>query len=293
VVLLVQHSLTNLFLVKLPPVILHNGFRDHMILENLCKKVYFPTRSFSKGEVTLVNGLLFYLLDAYSKENDSDLSSSDSATYSELCEKNFCDGIQDYECLVTPSLENIQCLMMGVSHHPPLLTTAHLTFFEQAMKAQADARPTLCWTLVSTGARLCQSLGYHREAEVARGSPELADSKRHVFWMLYMIDKIMSLNLGRASSFPDYDIDVEIFAINRDTRFCAWDQVLIAFIELCKLQGQMYDELYSARARRQLPEIRSRIIEERASSLFAWHLGLKKVRIAFAVIIDMNADLVD
>lgn len=153
------------------------------------------------------------------------------------------------------------------------------------MKAQADARPALCWTIVSTGARLCQSLGYHREAEVARGPPELADAKRHVFWMLYMIDKIMSLNLGRASSFPHYDIDVEIFVLNRDLSFCAWDKVLVAFIELCKLQGQMYDELYSARARRQSPEIRSRIIDERASSLFAWHVGLKRVKPTFHIVI--------
>jgi len=145
------------------------------------------------------------------------------------------------------------------------------------MKAQADARPALCWTLVSSGARLCQSLGYHRESEVSRGPPELANSKRHVFWMLYMIDKIMSLNLGRASSFPDYDIDVEVFALNQDPRFYAWDKVLVAFIELCKLQGQMYDELYSARARRQSHDIRARIIEERASGLYAWHIGLKEV----------------
>ena len=145
------------------------------------------------------------------------------------------------------------------------------------MKAQSDARPALCWTLVSTSARLCQSLGYHRESEVSRSPPELADAKRHVFWMLYMIDKIMSLNLGRASSFPDYDIDVEIFTLNMDPRYCAWDKVLVAFIELCKLQGQMYDELYSARARRQSQDIRARIIEERASSLFAWHAGLKNV----------------
>ncbi|TVY31773.1 putative transcriptional regulatory protein [Lachnellula subtilissima] len=245
--------------VKLPPVILHNGFRDHMMLENLCKKVYFPARPSSKGEVTLMNGLLFYLLDAYSQEDQADLSSSDCATYAKLCEKNFCDGIQDYECLVTPTLENIQCLMMG------------------AMKAQGDARPSLCWTLVSTGARLCQSLGYHRESEVARGPPDLADAKRHVFWMLYMIDKVMSLNLGRASSFPDYDIDVEVFSPNPNPRFWAWDKVLMSFIELCKLQGQMYDELYSARARCQPPEMRSRLIQERSASLFAWHVSLKKI----------------
>jgi hypothetical protein len=102
--------------VKLPAVILHNGFRDHIMLENLCKKVYFPTRPCSTGEITLLNGLLFYLLDAYSQENSPDLSSSECAAYAKLCEKNFCDGILEYECLVTPTLENIQCLMMGGSH---------------------------------------------------------------------------------------------------------------------------------------------------------------------------------
>jgi hypothetical protein len=108
--------------------------------------------------------------------------------------------------------------------------------------------------------------------------------------MLYMIDKIMSLNLGRASSFPDYDIDVEIFALNQDLRFCAWDKVLVAFIELCRLQGQIYDELYSARARRELPEVRARIIEQRASSLFTWHVGLKKVTSLSEITVSINVD---
>lgn len=92
-----------------------------------------------------------------------------------------------------------------------------------------------------------------------------------------MIDKIMSLNIGRASSFPDHDIDVEVFSPNPDPKFSAWDKVLVAFIELCRLQGQMYDELYSARARRQPPELRSRLIQERSTSLFAWRVKLKEV----------------
>lgn len=93
-----------------------------------------------------------------------------------------------------------------------------------------------------------------------------------------MLDKIMSLNLGRASSFPDYDIDVEIFQPNPDVKFWAWDKVLIAFVELCKLQGQMYDELYSARARGESPETRSNLIQERSASLDSWYADFKKVR---------------
>lgn len=145
------------------------------------------------------------------------------------------------------------------------------------MKAQSDSLPTLCWTLVSTSARLCQSLGYHREASVSLSSSAVSSAKRHVFWMLYMIDKIMSLNLGRASSFPDYDIDVEVFEPSTDERFRAWDEVLIGFIGLCKLQGRMYDELYSARARRKSESVRRGVVDERAKSLDDWHRELKSV----------------
>lgn len=63
-----------------------------------------------------MNGLLSFVFAEYSINVDSSLSSSDCAMYAKLCEKNFIVGVQDYECLVTPSLENIQCLMIGVSY---------------------------------------------------------------------------------------------------------------------------------------------------------------------------------
>lgn len=148
----------------------------------------------------------------------------------------------------------------------------------QAMKAQEDARPYLCWTFVSMGARLCQILGYHREVVVARDPPNLADAKRHVFWMLYMMDKNLSLNLGWTSSFPDYDIDTNVFSPSSDPRFRPWDHTMIAFIELSRLQSQLYDKLYSVRARREPPEVRSQVIEELAEMYSSWHLTFKEVR---------------
>jgi hypothetical protein len=145
------------------------------------------------------------------------------------------------------------------------------------MKAQEESRPSLCWTFVSAGARLCQILGYHREAVVARDPPMLAEVKRHAFWMLYMMDKTMSLNLGRISCFPDYDIDVNMFSESLDTRFRPWDQAFLAFIEFSKLQGRIYDQLYSSGAQQQQPEARSRTVEELCSKFSAWHVKFKEV----------------
>lgn len=94
---------------------IHSAQRDHAILENLCTKVYFPIKQYSKGELTLMNGLLAFVFAEYANAPDTTLSSSDCIKYAKLCEQNFIAGLQDYECLVIPTLENIQCLMIGVS----------------------------------------------------------------------------------------------------------------------------------------------------------------------------------
>ncbi|KAL2072672.1 hypothetical protein VTL71DRAFT_12015 [Oculimacula yallundae] len=220
---------------QIPLVILHSGLRDESLLEELCKKVYFPTRHVSKGEITLMNGLLFYVFGEYGMEGG--VPNTSYLTYAKMCEKNFVAGLQDYDCLVTPSLENIQSLLLG------------------ALKAQEDSRPALCWAFVSTAARLCQTLGYHREAVVSRDPPKLAEAKRQVFWMLYMIDKTLSLNLGHTSNFPSHDIDVNMYSPSDDLKTAPWNRVMIAFAEFSKLQGRLYDELYSVRARRERGDI--------------------------------------
>lgn len=99
--------------VRIPLVVLHMGLREQSSLEDLCKKIYFPTEPVSKGETTLLNGLLFYVFAEYCQ--DADAIASNYPIYMQLCEKNFVTGLQDYECLVTPTLENIQALLLGVS----------------------------------------------------------------------------------------------------------------------------------------------------------------------------------
>ncbi|KAK0119300.1 hypothetical protein ONS95_008147 [Cadophora gregata] len=242
---------------RIPLVILHSGLRDDSLLEELCKKIYFPTKHVSKGEITLMNGLLFYVFAEYCMEDGP--SNTLYPTYAKLCEKNFVAGLQDYGCLVTPTLENIQSLLLG------------------ALKAQEDSRPALCWTFVSTGARLCQILGYHREAVIARDPPKLAEAKRHVFWMLYMIDKTLSLNLGHTSNFPSHDIDVNMYSPSENPKVAPWNRVMILFAEFSKLQGRLYDELYSVRARREMADARARTIEELVTCFYKWHAEFKQI----------------
>lgn len=92
-----------------------------------------------------------------------------------------------------------------------------------------------------------------------------------------MIDKTLSLNLGHTSNFPSHDIDVNMYSPSTDPKVAPWNRVMIAFAEFSKLQGRLYEELYSVRARRELPQVRSRTIEDLSSSFYAWHASFRQV----------------
>lgn len=76
-------------------------------------------------------------------------------------------------------------------------------------------KPSLCYVMMSTAAGLCQNLGYHRYSTMKDDSEDERNAKIHVFWMIYMFDKTMSLRLGRASIIQDFDIELPFLGDGR------------------------------------------------------------------------------
>jgi hypothetical protein len=116
---------------------------------------------------------------------------------------------------------------------------------------------------------MCLTLGLHRKSSVKSDTHDIAEAKRHVFWMLYTFDKNVSLNLGRASNFQDYDIDAEYFAASKDPRQRPWDIFCLTTFDFAQIQGQVYDRLYSASALQVPPEERRTTIDELAQKLLS------------------------
>lgn len=77
----------------------------------------------------------------------------------------------------------------------------------------------------------------------------------------------MSLSLGRASSFNDWDIDVKMFQISKDPAIRPWGMGAVIFIELARIQGQMYEQLYSISASSQSSTERLKVIDVLSRSL--------------------------
>lgn len=116
---------------------------------------------------------------------------------------------------------------------------------------------------------MCHTLGFHRRSSLAHEDQESADIKRHMFWQLYMLDKNLSLNLGRGSNFPDSDIDAEFYTPSSNPAQRPWDLMALDTIMFARLQGQVYDKLYSASAIDSSVEERSRAVDELSSQVNA------------------------
>lgn len=120
-------------------------------------------------------------------------------------------------------------------------------------------------------------LGYHRSVTYQNQKADVAANICRLFWTVYLLDKNMSLLLGRASCIQDYDIDVPYPACTGDLVTRAWDEGWIAFLSLGRLQGQIYDRVYSAAALKLAPEVRIHSINELAQELHQWHQQLYQV----------------
>lgn len=128
---------------------------------------------------------------------------------------------------------------------------------------------------------MCHTLGYHRRSTLIHEDVATADIKRHIFWQLYMLDKNLSLNLGRSSNFQDSDIDAEFFTPDTNPTQRPWDMMTLATIVFAKVQGQVYDKLYSASAFSSSPIDRSTAISELSTQVLALRDQLVSVSLRF------------
>lgn len=119
---------------------------------------------------------------------------------------------------------------------------AHLTV--QAVYAIEISKPSFAWTLISTAAQLCQTLGYHRASSMETDSMAVQENKHRLFWSVYCLDKGLSLRLGRASTIQDYDISLAPTFTRLDIS-CLWKTVYTLWITLSRIQGKVYELLYS------------------------------------------------
>lgn len=146
------------------------------------------------------------------------------------------------------------------------------------IKATEQSKLLLCWSLISCAARHAVSLGFHREAYYSSLPHREAEERRRLFWRMYCHDKNVSLSLGRVAHFRDDDIDTRIFVPSLDPRVRPWDEAVLNYVHLSRIQGYIYEELYALPASKKTAEERNEICERLAHALRQWREGYPTVQ---------------
>lgn len=118
---------------------------------------------------------------------------------------------------------------------------------------------------------MCQSLGYHRSVPNS--------SIKAIFWFVYVLDKDISLCLGRSSTLQDYDIAVGLPDISPDPKLRPWHQIIQTWVRYSRIVGQIYEQLYSVRGLSESAEVRSIKASDLALQVEHWREQERQVRI--------------
>ncbi|KAL3301553.1 fungal specific transcription factor [Colletotrichum asianum] len=135
-----------------------------------------------------------------------------------------------------------------------------------AMYCLDSCKPSAAWNFIATASHMSQTLGMHSIVAMANDDAETKREKLKLFWMIYMHEKGLSLRLGRSSTIRDSDVTVPSLAPNPRADTAIFGQ-LQKWTELARLQGMVYDQIYSPAALIQPQAVRTARARRLASVL--------------------------
>ncbi|KAF2450389.1 hypothetical protein P171DRAFT_479480 [Karstenula rhodostoma CBS 690.94] len=204
-------------------------------MKNVFREAFENAPDCSVGRRLLVYGVLTSLFCEFSCYPVVDKRVDSYRGLARICERQMDVAMSQLDLYLPATYENILALLLGSAH------------------AIEMCKPSLCWTMISMAAHLSQSLGYHRYQTMKDDPEEERNAKIHVFWFIYVMDKTLSLRLGRASIIQDWDMSLPYPNIDSDhARFGSLVQqgqkgteLLLYWIKIAQIQSKVYEKLFS------------------------------------------------
>ncbi|KAI1747205.1 hypothetical protein F4782DRAFT_447735 [Xylaria castorea] len=207
-------------------------FIDYEHFADRCRQLYFSTDGASEASFIIVNaGLTYIFFEASLKVADA----AKKVRYEEcraMSQNNLEIALAQLNMMMPASAENIEALLMG------------------ACFCIDESRASVAWILVSRAAHMCRTLGYHQIHSMEDDKPQTKADKSLLFWCTYMLDKALSLRLGRASVLQDYDISLPHVTPDAKAAYPG-KEVITLWIQHARVLGRIYERLYSPGALRQ------------------------------------------
>lgn len=202
-------------------------------VKQIFREAYNAPEECSTGRRILVYGILYNLFTEFGCYPLLGQKIESYRQYAHVCKTHMEIAMSQLDLFLPASYENILALLLAAAYAVEL------------------CKPSLCWILNSTAAGLAQHLGYHRISSMKNDSAEERSAKVHVFWFIYLLDKTLSLRLGRASVIQDWDMSLPYPNTEEDPVLRTSGkgaQMQVYWIKLAQIQGHTYEQLFSPAA---------------------------------------------
>ncbi|KAF2108829.1 fungal-specific transcription factor domain-containing protein [Lophiotrema nucula] len=202
-------------------------------LREIAKKTFDTPHECSTGRRILVYGVLYNLFIEFAVYPLLGGRIHKFRQYGLQCRTHMEIAISQLDFFTAPTYENILALVLAASFAVEL------------------CKPSLCWVMNSAAADLCQQLGYHRISTMKNDTEEERAAKIHVFWFVYMMDKQLSLRLGRSSAIQDYDMSLPYPDTRTSGGYSAYPngaKMHLYWVKMAQIQGLVYEKLFSPAA---------------------------------------------
>jgi len=232
---LVVEKLKELKNTPAPPMLtVVSAFIDAETFTDRCRRLYFSTEEPTESAFVLVNtGLITLFFEASLEVGDSDpVKRAEYEACTAMCQNNIEVALAQMPLMMPATLENTEALLNGASFSVEV------------------SRPSLAWLLTARAVHMCRALGLHDVSTMANDPPEVVAHKTILFWSAYLLDRGLSLRLGRAGNLQDYDINFPQNLDHMDGPFAA-KEIFTMWVKHASCQGRIYERLYSPGALRQ------------------------------------------
>ncbi|CAG7955618.1 unnamed protein product [Penicillium nalgiovense] len=188
----------------------------------------------------------------------------------------------EYETQATICKDSLETILSNLSFHTTTnidsVCAMYMACQIQAIHCLQCGKPFAAWTFISRTALMSQALGVHSSYVMATEPAEKVQRKLRLFWALYVIEKAVSLRLGRCSTIRDHDITVPRLLLDRKMGSLLYNR-LPDWIDVANLYGRVYDNIYSPNALVQPVSVR----ESRARALAAELERIMAARVDHAI----------
>lgn len=163
---------------------------------------------------------------------------------------------QDYDAQAFICEANLQTVLANLRFHQPTNMDFIYAMGMASMYCLQKSKPSAAWNFINSASHMIQALGLQHNVPTGIERPEEKAQKMNLFWTIYMTEKMLSLRLGRSSTFRDQDITLTCLGMERPSgSFLA--ELAPGWIKMASIQGRIYDDIYSPGALMQPLHIRT------------------------------------